>query len=113
LIIDEAHRIADKESGEEILTRLSAEGRKFGIGLIVSSQRPQNLKGVIANSSFVFTLHLSEPSDIDYTSRLISAFDEANRVDEIKKGVGSLARGEAIVKYKGEGVFLMKIDKPI
>jgi hypothetical protein len=113
LIIDEAHRIADKESGEEILTRLSAEGRKFGIGLIVSSQRPQNLKGVIANSSFVFTLHLSEPSDIDYTSRLISAFDEDNRVDEIKKGVGSLARGEAIVKYKGEGVFLMKIDKPI
>lgn len=70
LVIDEAHNYA-KEKGNKItksgkiIKTISKEGRKFGLGLCVISQRPQDIdKGVLSQCSTQILLKITNPNDL-------------------------------------------------
>ncbi len=68
-VIDEAHRLAYEGSPVATLLR---EGRKFGVGIILASQRPSDFhKTVLANAACVVSLVCSLPEDAKFMANLI------------------------------------------
>lgn len=68
--IEEAHIYAPADSyapSKSVLERIAKEGRKFGIGLIIISQRPKELSGtVLAQCGTLIALRIRNPSDQKY-----------------------------------------------
>ncbi|AWR97186.1 DUF87 domain-containing protein [Acidianus sulfidivorans JP7] len=75
IVIDEAPFILSKDSGEQLVERLFAEGRKFGFGFVIISQTAEYVKKLISNSSYVLVLSMVEPNDIEYISKLLGGQD--------------------------------------
>ncbi|ARM75826.1 ATP-binding protein [Acidianus manzaensis] len=75
VVIDEAPFILSKESGEQLVERLFAEGRKFGFGFMVISQTAEYVKKLIPNSSYVLVLSMVDPNEIEYLSKLLGGQD--------------------------------------
>jgi DNA helicase HerA-like ATPase len=55
IVIDEAHNVCPREPGDEVTAlatehaaRIAAEGRKFGLYLLVSTQRPHRVNDLVA-----------------------------------------------------------------
>lgn len=83
LVIEEAHHfikryIDDSESlGSDILCcktfeRIAREGRKFGLGMIVSSQRPSELSPTVLSQCNSFLIHrISNDRDQELVGRLL------------------------------------------
>ena len=83
LVMEEAHTFikrysADTEvkSAQEICSttfeKIAREGRKFGLGLVLSSQRPTELSQTVLSQCNTFLLHrLSNHSDQDLVQRLV------------------------------------------
>lgn len=69
-VLDEAPFVLSKETGRDIVERIFAEGRKFGIGMIVVSQSVEYVKKkLMNNSASFFIFQLSEPNEVDYIVR--------------------------------------------
>ena len=80
------------------MERIAKEGRKYGVGLCVVSQRPNELsETVLAQCSSWICLRISNPDDQDYVRALVP--DSARGILE---SLTSLAQGEAIAA--GEAV---------
>ena len=64
--IEEAHNlINDQISGMEIFIRLAREGRKFGLGLVYSTQRPTGIMSdILSQTENFFVMHLSSEEDV-------------------------------------------------
>jgi uncharacterized protein len=83
LVLEEAHTFARHQPGdEEYITpgqmcvrtfeRIAREGRKFGLGLVLSSQRPSELSATILAQCNSFLLHrLVNDRDQDLVGRLV------------------------------------------
>ena len=84
LVLEEAHTFVRKGSDEgadasspaslcrEIFERIAREGRKFGLGLVLSSQRPSELSPTVLAQCNTFLLHrLVNDSDQNLVSRLV------------------------------------------
>lgn len=83
LVLEEAHNfVAATNSGAEIPTtadlcretfnRIAREGRKFGLGLVLSSQRPSALSQTVLSQCNSFLLHrLVNDRDQDLVARLV------------------------------------------
>jgi hypothetical protein len=83
LVLEEAHNFVGREShaGEvptsrdlcrEAFERIAREGRKFGLGLVLSSQRPSELSQTVLSQCNTFLLHrLVNDRDQDLVGRLI------------------------------------------
>lgn len=78
LLLEEAHRYVSKEKDTsqlfeiEIFKRIAREGRKFGIFLWLSSQRPSELSGTVLSQINNFLLHrIKNNVDLDYMSKTI------------------------------------------
>lgn len=78
LLLEEAHRYVsrDKENSQlfeiEIFKRIAREGRKFGIFLWLSSQRPSELSGTVLSQINNFMLHrIKNNVDLEYMSKTI------------------------------------------
>ncbi len=98
-VLDEAHRFAGREKAKttDIVRRFAQEGRKFGAGLIVITQRPQLLDTTVRGLVGTWIIHrLSDPNDMRIT--LESGGLEREWEDEI----AWLESGEAIIT--GEAV---------
>src|SRR5690606_11403959 len=67
LVMEEAHRYLSgeaKNSAQEIAQRIVKEGRKYGIGAMVVSQRPSEVDDTILSQCGTFiALRLSNPTD--------------------------------------------------
>ncbi len=96
VVIEEAHVLVPR--GEDRLTkywvsRLAREGRKFGIGLCLVSQRPKVIdENALSQTNNKIILKLVEPNDlryVQYASEYLS--------DELLKILPGLNIGEAIV----------------
>ncbi len=102
LVLEEAHNYArparQTEDRGQMLSRIAferiaKEGRKFGLSLIVASQRPSEISPTIISQCANFISHrLQNPDDIDHFRRIIPM--QARRLLD---QVTVLASGEAIV----------------
>ena len=67
VVMEEAHRYLSGKSHElasEVVQRIVKEGRKYGIGAMVISQRPSEVnETILSQCGTVFALRLSNPSD--------------------------------------------------
>lgn len=68
----------DRESiSKKVFERIAREGRKYGISLLVSSQRPSELSKTVLSQCNSFIIHrLQNPEDQKYVRQLVSAANE-------------------------------------
>ncbi len=102
LVLEEAHNYArparqGEDRGQALsrkaFERVAKEGRKFGLSLIVASQRPSEISPTIISQCANFFSHrLQNPDDIDHFKRIIP-----RQAQRLLDQVTVLASGEAIV----------------
>lgn len=99
LVLEEAHRYINEDEsldyklGNFYIERLSREGRKFGIGLVISSQRPSELSKTVLSQCNSFIIHrITNRNDLEFISKTLSADNY-----ELLKIIPGLERQFAIV----------------
>jgi len=99
LVCEEAHAYIPREGGSQYegtrrsMQRIAKEGRKYGVGLAVVTQRPHELsETVLAQCSTFVCLRLTNPDDQDYVRDLVP---EAER--DFIDILSSLGQGEAMI----------------
>lgn len=103
IVVDEAHRFLPEggdSSCQRILTRVAKEGRKYGVGLTVVTQRPSEIDAtVLSQCGTMIALRTTSPQD---RSRVAAAFpdDLGSLVDLLP----SLRTGEGL--FVGEAMFV-------
>ena len=67
IVMEEAHRYLGRDGGgpaSEIVERIVKEGRKYGVGAMIVSQRPSEVnETVLSQCGTLFALRLANPSD--------------------------------------------------
>jgi DNA helicase HerA-like ATPase len=96
LILEEAHILAprDKETLSKYwIGRIAREGRKFGIGLCLVSQRPKKLDSdALSQANNMIILKLVEPEDQKYVQQASEALSQ-----DLLEQLPSLNVGEAVI----------------
>jgi len=98
LVVEEAHGFIPRESdsrvvSKPILRRIAREGRKFGIGLCLISQRPSRLdQDALSQCNTQIIMRVMNPVDQEHIRKSAEAVTE-----DIIQDLPSLTRGEAIV----------------
>ena len=101
LVLEEAHnyiperkRREDKESiSKVVFERIAREGRKYGLSLIVSSQRPSELSKTVLSQCNSFIVHrIQNPEDQKYIQTIVPSINE-----DLLKQLPSLAQRTALV----------------
>jgi DNA helicase HerA-like ATPase len=75
LVVEEAHNFCpergfDKAASTDILRTIASEGRKFGLGLMVISQRPARIdKNVISQCNTQIIMKMTNPNDLKAISK--------------------------------------------
>ena len=80
IVIDEAHNVCPSEPGDPVTAiatehaiRIAAEGRKFGLYLLVSTQRPQKVhEQVLSQCDNLVLMRMNSRSDLAYVGELFS-----------------------------------------
>ena len=111
LVLEEAHILAPSEINtlsKYWIGRIAREGRKFGIGLCLVSQRPKRLSSdALSQCNNMIILKLVEPSDQRHVQQSSEALSE-----ELLEQLPSLNVGEAVIIGPCIKVpALVKIDK--
>jgi len=99
IIVEEAHNFAPRGNHEistvsrSILRKIAREGRKFGVGLCIVSQRPNKLDAdILSQCNTQIIMKIVNPSDQEYIRQSVESVTE-----DIVRDLPSLSRGEAIV----------------
>ena len=96
IVVEEAHILAPRDEdtlSKYWLARIAREGRKFGVGLMLVSQRPKGLDpDILSQANNLVVLRIVEPSD----QRYIQAASESLS-DDLVAHLPSLNTGEAVV----------------
>ena len=101
LVLEEAHnyiperkRKEDKESiSKVVFERIAREGRKYGLSLVVSSQRPSELSKTVLSQCNSFIVHrIQNPEDQKYIQTIVPSINE-----DLLKQLPSLAQRTALV----------------
>ncbi len=99
LVCEEAHAYIKRESDVEFegarksMERIAKEGRKYGVGITMVSQRPHELSETVLSQCGTFIcLRMTNPDDQEYTRKLVP---EAER--DLVNILAGLRRGEALV----------------
>lgn len=115
LICEEAHVYIPRDPGSQFaaarksMERIAKEGRKYGVGLGVVSQRPQELsETVLSQCGTYLCLRLTNPDDQNYVRQLVPE-GESDFVNVLT----ALGRGEAMALGEAVPVPLrFQFDKP-
>jgi DNA helicase HerA-like ATPase len=106
LVCEEAHRyVPDRGEAEyavaqTAIRRIAREGRKYGIGLMLVSQRPADVEGtVISQCGTWLVLRLTNSADQEHVSRFLP-----DGLSGMTKSLPSLGQQEAV--FVGEGAAL-------
>lgn len=115
LVLEEAHNYIPKKdsakynSVKKSVERIAKEGRKYGISLMVVSQRPSEVSDTIFSQCNNFVaMRLTNPVDQDYVKRLLP-----DSIGNITENLPMLEQGEALLI--GDSISLpsiIQIDKP-
>jgi DNA helicase HerA-like ATPase len=103
IVIDEAHNVCPRDPGDEVTAlatehaaRIAAEGRKFGLYLLVSTQRPQRVNElVVSQCDNLVLMRMTSAGDRAYIADTLS-FAPAALVER----AGAFRPGEALVAGK-------------
>ncbi len=111
LVCEEAHNYVPRHNdtayraSRKSLERIAKEGRKYGLSLMVVSQRPSEVSETIfAQCNNFLSLRLTNDADQNYVRRLFP--DNSNTITEI---LPNLASGECVVV--GDAVLLPAVIK--
>lgn len=105
LVYEEAHKYAPNNdaakyrASRESIERIAKEGRKYGITLLLASQRPSEISETIfSQCSNFLALRLTNPSDQNYVKRLLpdTMGNLVDRMPFLRAGE-SLLIGDAVV----------------
>lgn len=114
VVYEEAHKYAPKSglskyrASKEAIERIAKEGRKYGVTLLLASQRPSEISETIFSqcSSFI-SMRLTNPDDQNFVKRLLP-----DTIGDITNILPSLTEGEAVLIGDAISVpSLVKIDK--
>jgi len=115
LICEEAHAYVPRASESQFagsrksMERIAKEGRKYGVGLTIVSQRPHEVsETVLAQCGTFICLRITNPDDQSYVRSLVPESE-----GDLVSVLAGLGRGEALVL--GEAVPLptrVQFDKP-
>ena len=115
IVCEEAHNYIPRTGGSEYnsskksIERIAKEGRKYGLGLMVVSQRPSEVsETVFAQCNNFVALRLTNQSDQSYIKNLIP--DSTKSIGDILPNLGT---GECIVV--GDSIIMptiIKMEKP-
>ncbi|MCB9358361.1 ATP-binding protein [Candidatus Woesearchaeota archaeon] len=110
-VIEEAHNfIPEKGTGGEkkssaIIRTLASEGRKFGLGLCVITQRPARIeKNVLSQCNTQIILKVTNPNDIKAISQSVEGI-----TSQTEKEIPNLPIGTAIVTGISDMPYIVKI----
>ena len=99
LIVEEAHNFAPRSMSDRpilsrsILRKIAREGRKFGVGLCVVSQRPNRLDSdVLSQCNTQVIMKIVNPADQEHIRQSVETVTE-----DIVADLPGLSRGEAIL----------------
>lgn len=87
-LIEEAHRFVRNEMsygavGYNIFERIAKEGRKYGMLLGISSQRPSELSKTVVSQCSNFIIHrVQNPDDLQYISKMVPYINQ-NMIDRL------------------------------
>jgi hypothetical protein len=108
VVIEEAHILIparDHKLTKYWASRVAREGRKFGVGLVIVSQRPRNVDpDVLSQTNNKIILRIVEPQDIRYVQEASEELSEdlAALLPSLNPGeavvIGSMVKLPAIVK---------------
>jgi DNA helicase HerA-like ATPase len=115
LVCEEAHMYIPRDAESQYagsrksMERIAKEGRKYGVGLFVVSQRPHEVsETVLAQCGTYICLRISNPDDQNYVRSLVPESE-----GDLVSVLAGLGRGEALVL--GEAVPLptrVQFDQP-
>ena len=96
LIYEEGHNFAPAgipSISKKIIKRIASEGRKFGVGFAIISQRPSKLDpDVTSQCNTIITMRLKNPDDQRFIAKTSDMFSKSD-IEELP----SLSTGEALV----------------
>ncbi|MCL7414457.1 MAG: DUF87 domain-containing protein [ANME-2 cluster archaeon] len=102
LVVEEAHNFCpergfDKTQSTEILRTIASEGRKFGLGMMVISQRPARVdKNVLSQCNTQIIMKMTNPNDLKAISKGLEGISSEVE-EELKRlppGVGMLVSND-------------------
>lgn len=93
IVFEEAHIFAGKSEASFWMSRIAREGRKFGIGIGIVSQRPKKISDdILSQCNTKIILRIIEPSDQKYIQQASEQISE-----DLLTDISSLGIGEAII----------------
>jgi len=99
LVLEEAHRyVAERPSGyaidaSRIFERIAKEGRKYGLFLMVTSQRPSELSKTVLSQCSNFVVHrIQNPDDLQHIRQMTPFVS-----DSVMKRLPSLPKQHALI----------------
>jgi len=96
LVYEEGHNFAPAgipSISKKIIKKIAAEGRKFGIGFAIISQRPSKLDpDVTSQCNTIIAMRLKNPDDQRFIAKTSDMFSKSD-IDELP----SLSTGEALI----------------
>ncbi len=105
LVVEEAHNFCPERglgaarSGQELRT-IASEGRKFGMGLLIVSQRPAKVdKNVLSQCNTQIILKVTNPNDLKAITHSVEGLtgDAADEIQRLDTGVSLVAGGRLTV----------------
>lgn len=95
LILEEAHRYVPRQNAAastldatRIFERVAKEGRKYGLFIMLSSQRPSELSGTVLSQCSNYVVHrIQNPEDLQHIRRMTPFISESvlNRLASLPK----------------------------
>lgn len=91
--IKEVRRNEEESISKTVFERIAREGRKYGLGLMVSSQRPSELSKTVLSQCNSFIVHrLQNPEDLRYFKDIVPGIYE-----ELLRQLPALAPQQALI----------------
>ncbi|MDH2879432.1 ATP-binding protein [Bacillus cytotoxicus] len=114
VLFEEAHRYTNEDDkheyklGNYYIERLAREGRKFGISLIISSQRPSELSKTVLSQCNSYIIHrINNKNDLEFISRCLTTNNH-----ELLKFVSGMEKQYAIIFGEAFGYSdIIKVEK--
>jgi hypothetical protein len=99
VVYEEAHKYAPKSglskyrASKEAIERIAKEGRKYGVTLMLASQRPSEISETIFSQCNTFiSMRLTNPDDQNYVKKLLP-----DTIGDVTSILPSLKEGEALL----------------
>jgi hypothetical protein len=115
IVVDEAHNICPQEPGSELqaistqeVIRIAGEGRKFGLYLLLATQRPSKIHAnVLSQCDNLMLMRMNAQTDLDHLTAILSQVPDTlmAQATKFKLGesllAGRLVQNPTFAKFEG------------